>query len=144
MSSISSFDIISVVLPDHTIFFMYSSMCCWYCPSKHFLLLQTSSTSLQWNSFTSSIRLENIFEDVLKTCLEDVLETCLEDILKICLENVLNTLWRQTKYLLGLSVSNKLKCISNKYIFPKLYLTILRRIQNTLIRTHHFNICVLF
>ena len=66
-------------------------------------------------------------EDVLKTCLEDVLKTWLEDFLKVCLEDVLKTyledvlktLWRQTKYLLGLSVSNKSKCVPNESIFHK-------------------------
>ena len=53
-------------------------------------------------------------EDVLKTCLEDVLKTCLEDVLKTYLEDVLTKLWRQTKYLPGISVSNKSKCLSNK------------------------------
>ena len=47
----------------------------------------------------------------MKTCLEDVLKTCLEDVLKI--------LWRQAKYLLGISVSNKSKFVSYKTIFNK-------------------------
>ena len=63
--------------------------------------------------------LKTCLEDVLKTCLEDVLKTCLEDVLKTCLEDVLKTLWRQAKYLLGISVSNKPKCVSNKSIFHK-------------------------
>ena len=58
-------------------------------------------------------------EDVLKTCLEDVLKTCLEDVLKTCLEDALKTLLRQAKYLLGISVFNKSKCVSNKSIFNK-------------------------
>ena len=58
-------------------------------------------------------------EDVFKTCLEDVLKTCLEDILKSCLKDVLKTLWRQTKYLLGISVSNQPKCASTKSILHK-------------------------
>ena len=56
-------------------------------------------------------------EDVLKTCLEDVLKICLEDVLKTCLEDILKTLWRQAKYLLGISVFNKSKCVSNNSIF---------------------------
>ena len=56
-------------------------------------------------------RLEDILQDVLKTCLEDVLKTFLEDVLK--------TLWRQAKYLLGISVSNKSKCVPNKSVFHK-------------------------
>ena len=58
-------------------------------------------------------------EGVLKTCLEDVLKTCLEDVLKTCLEDVLKTLCRQAKYLQGISVSKKSKCVSNKSIFNK-------------------------
>ena len=92
-------------------------------------------------------RLEDILQDVLKTSwktkncyAEDVLKTCLEDVLKTCLEDVLKTLWRQTKYLLGISVSNKSKCVSSKSIFHKSIFLILRRIQNALIRTHRFNI----
>ena len=56
-------------------------------------------------------------EDVLKTCIEDVLKVCLEDVLKTCLEDVLKTLWRQTKFLLGIFVSNKSKCVSSKSVF---------------------------
>ena len=103
-------------------------------PSKHLLVLKTSSTRLQRNNFTSSKtfwrRLEDVLEDekllrwrrlenVLKTCLEDVLKTCLEDALKTCLEDVLKILWRQAKYLLGISVSNKSKFVSYKTIFNK-------------------------
>ena len=55
-----------------------------------------------------TICLEDVFktylEDVLKTCLEEVLKKCLEDVLKACLEDVLKILWRQTKYLLEISV----------------------------------------
>ena len=58
-------------------------------------------------------------QDVLKTCLEDLLKTCLEDVLKACLEEVLKMLWRQAKYSLGISVSNKSKCVSNKSIYRK-------------------------
>ena len=97
-------------------------------------------------------RLEVVLEDekllhwrrnVLKTCLEDVLKTCLKDALKACLEDILKTLWRQTKYLLGISVSNKSKCISNNLYLTNLHLTIIRRLQNALRRTHHFNICLI-
>ena len=67
-------------------------------------------------------RLEDVLEDekLLRwRRLEDVLKTCLEDVLKTCLEDVLKTLWRQAKYLLGISVSNKSKCVPNKSIFNK-------------------------
>ena len=60
-----------------------------------------------------------LLEDVLETWLEDVLQTCLEDILKTCLEDVLKTLWKQAKYLLEISVSNKSRSASNKSIFSK-------------------------
>ena len=43
-----------------------------------------------------------------------------------CVQGVLKTLWRQTKYLMGISVSNKSKCVSKKSI----YLRFLRQIQN--------------
>ena len=58
-------------------------------------------------------------EDVLKTCLEDLLKTCLEDVLKTCFEDVLKRLWRQTIYLLGVSVPIKSKCVSNKSVCHK-------------------------
>ena len=107
-------------------------------PSKHLLVLKTSSRRLQdmcWKRLqhvfnvtilrlprrlgrqkivalkTSWRRLDYMIEDVLKTCQEDILKTCLEDVLK--------TLWRQEKYLLEISVSNKSKCVSNKSIFNK-------------------------
>ena len=63
--------------------------------------------------------LKTCLEDVLKTCLGDVLKTCLEDVLKTYLEDVFKTLWRATKYLLGISVTNKSKCVCNKSIFHK-------------------------
>ena len=43
----------------------------------------------------------------------------LEDVFKTFLEDVLKTLWRQTKCLLGMSGSNKSKCVSNKSIIHK-------------------------
>ena len=62
--------------------------------------------------FNASWKMKNCYaEDVLKTCPEDALKTYLEDFLK--------TLWRETKYLLGTSVSNKSKCVSNKSILHK-------------------------
>ena len=79
--------------------------------------------------------LKTCLEDVLKTCLEDVLETCLEDVLKTCVDDVLKMSWRQTKCLLGISLSDKSKSVSDKStshisIFDKS-----SRIQNALIRT---------
>ena len=114
-------------------------------PSKHLLVLKTSSTRPQRNKFRSSKkswrylaktpsgRLEDILQDVVKTsgktkncyaednwrivktCLEDALKAGLEDVLK----DVLKTLWSQIKPLLGISVSNKSKYVSNKFIFHK-------------------------
>ena len=93
----------------------------WY-PSKHLLVLKMSWRRLQRNNFTSSNvtilllpsyvledkrRHWRRLQDILKICLEDVLKTCLEDVLKTCIEDVLKTSWRQAKYLLGISVSNK-------------------------------------
>ena len=42
-----------------------------------------------------------------------------QDVLKTWLEDALKTLWTQTKYIVGISVSNKSKCVSNKFIFHK-------------------------
>ena len=83
-------------------------------------VLKTVSRRLQRNNFTSSKtswrRLEDILQDVLKTSWKT--KNCYaEDVLKTCLEDVLKTLWRQAKYLLGISVPNKSKCVSNKSIF---------------------------
>ena len=89
-------------------------------------LQDMSSGRLQHVFSITILRLPRHLEDVLKDekllrwrRLEDVLKTCLEDVLKTCLEDVLKTLWRQAKYLLGISVSNKSKCVSNKSIFNK-------------------------
>ena len=76
------------------------------------------------------------FEDFFKTCLEDVfyvlktpsrrfgrrkivtLKTSSRRLEDISWRR-LQTSWRQTKCLLGISVSNKSKCVSNKSIFHK-------------------------
>ena len=94
--------------------------------SKHLLVLKMSSRRLQditWRSFQYVFRVTILrrrrLQDVLKTFLEDVLNVCPEGVLKACLEHVLKTLWRQAKFLLGISVSNKSKCVSNKSIFRK-------------------------
>ena len=72
---------------------------------------------LRWRCLQDVVK--TYLEDVLKTCLENVLKICLEDVLKTCLEDVCNTFWKQTKFLLELSVSNKSKCTPNKSIFYK-------------------------
>ena len=75
-----------------------ANVCIFMYPSKHLLVLKTSSTRLQHNNFTSS---KTSCKDVLKTSwrrLEDVLQDekllrrrHLEDVLKTCLEDVLKT-----------------------------------------------------
>ena len=108
--------------------------------SKH--VLKTSSTRLQRNNFTTSKtswrhlakmswgRLEDFLkaswktkncyaEDVLKTSWRHALKTSWRHVLKTSWRHVLKTLWRKAKYLLGISVSNKSKCVSNKSIFHK-------------------------
>ena len=100
-------------------------------------VLKTSSARPQRNNFLSSNtswrHLEDDLEDekllpwrrlqdFLKTSwrrLEDVLKTCPEDVLKTFFQDVLKTSSRQTKYLQGISVSSKLKCVSNNSIFRK-------------------------
>ena len=64
------------------------------------------------------LRLPRHLEDVFKD--QKLLHwRRLQDVLKTCLEDVLKTLWRQKKYLLGISVSKKSKCVSNKSLFHK-------------------------
>ena len=107
-----------------------------YLSSKHLLVLKTFWRRLEdmsWRSLqhvfsittfedvfrkTKNSYAEGVFKTYWKTCLENVLKTCLEDVLKAYLEEVFKTSWRQTKCLLGISVSNKSKCesIFNKSI----------------------------
>ena len=58
-------------------------------------------------------------EDMSWRRLEDISWRRLEDMSWRCLGDALKTLWRQAKYLLGISVYNKSKCVSNKSIFNK-------------------------
>ena len=60
--------------------------------------------------------MKTCLEDVMETCLEDVFKTCLQDFFKTCLQDVFKTSWRQTKCLLGISVSEKSKSVSDKSI----------------------------
>ena len=53
----------------------------------------------------------DVFENVFNTCIENVIKTWFEDILKM--------FWRQTKCLLGISVSSKFKYVPNKSISHK-------------------------
>ena len=106
-------------------------------------VFKTSSRRLQDVLEDEKLLRWRLFQDVLKTCLEDdlktgiedFLKTCLEDVLKSYLENTFKTSWRQTKFLLVISVSSKSKCVSNKSLFHKLYLRNLRWIQNMSLRT---------
>ena len=68
-------------------------------PSKHLLILKTSSTRPQHNNFTSSKTKICYAEDIFKTSGRHYGD--------------------QKNYLLGISVSNKSKCVSNKSIFYK-------------------------
>ena len=43
----------------------------------------------------------------------------LQDVFKTCLEDVFKTSWRQTKCLLGISLSNESKYVSKKSVFNK-------------------------
>ena len=91
-------------------------------------------------------RLEDLLKMSWKTknCYaEDVLKTCPDDVLKTCREDVLKTLWRQVKYLLGITDLTNLNVYLTNLYLTSLHLTILRRIQNALSRTHHFNICLI-
>ena len=84
--------------------------------------------------FCLSRRLEDVLKTsckcVLNTYLKGVLKTCLRGVLKSCLEDGFETSWRQTKCLLGISVSNKSKCVSNKSMFHKYIYDELTRMRN--------------
>ena len=110
-------------------------------------LQDMSSRRLQHFFSVTVLRLPRRLEDVLQKRLEDILQDVLKTSWKTknCYaEDVLKTSWRHYgdkqntywgyRYLTNLNVY-----LTNLY-FTNLYLTILRRIQNALIRTHHFNI----
>ena len=118
------------LLKDVTIFFINLANICW-----------------SWRRLV----LKTCLEDVLKTCLEDVLKAYLEDVLKTCLEDMSwrrQTSWRQTKCLLGISLSSKSKSVSDKSIshisishISISHISISdksKRIQNALIKTQQF------
>ena len=90
--------------------------------SRH--VLSTSSTRLQRKNFSSSKTswmTKNCYgEDVLKTSWRHVFKTSWRHILQTYWRYILKTSWRRLedrKCLLGISVSNKSKCVSNKSIF---------------------------
>ena len=120
----------------------------------------TSPANICWswrrlkNVFSVTIlRLPRRLEDVLKTSCKDVLKiscktkncyakdvlkTCLEDMSWRCLEDLLKILWRQAKYLLGISLYlsrdlTNLNVYLTSLYFTNLYLTTLKQIQNALI-----------
>ena len=95
--------------------------------------------------------------DVFKTCLEDVFNTSsvwqfyvFQDVLKtswIRREDILETSWKhyrdkQNTYWGYLYLTSLNVYLRNLYL-TNLHFTILRRIQNALSRTHHFNICLI-
>ena len=98
----------------------------YYHPIKHLLVFKTSWRLLQdmsWKPLqhvfsVTSFRLPRRLEDILGD--EKLLRwRRFQDVLKICLEDVLKTSWRQAKCLLGISVCNKSKYVSNESIFHK-------------------------
>ena len=82
-----------------------ANVCIFMYPSKHLLVLKTSSTRLQRNNFTSS---KTSCKDVLKTSWRRLARRKiitpktswrrLEDMSRRRLEDLLKILWRQTKY----------------------------------------------
>ena len=62
----------------------------------------------------------------------------LQDVFKTYLQEVFKKSWRQTKCLLGISVSNKSKSVSDKSISHISISDKSRRIQNVLISTQYF------
>ena len=112
-------------------------------PSKHLLVLKTSWRSFQHVFSVIILRLPRRLEDALKTFYKTSwrrLGRRKTVSLKTSSKLVLKTSWRhygdkQMTYWVYLYLT---------YLrFTNLYLTILRRIQNLLIRTHHFNICLI-
>ena len=128
------------------------------CSQEFFQRSNTSSTRLQRNNFTSSKTswrclediLQDIFktswktkncyaEDALKTSWRHVLKTSWRHVLKMSWRHILQTSWRhygdkQKTYWGYLYLTNLNVYLTNLY-FTNLYLTILRWIQNALIRT---------
>ena len=94
---------------------------------RKIVMLKTSSRRLQDMSWRRLVDMSwRRLEDMSWRCLK----TCLEDLLKI--------LWRQTKYLLGISVYlswdlTNLNVYLTSLYFANLYQTTLKRIQNALI-----------
>ena len=86
-------------------------------------------------------------EDALKTSWRHVLKTSWRHVLMMSWRHILRTSWRhygdkQNSYWGYLYLTNLNVYLTNLYL-TNLHLTILRRIQNALSRTHHFNICLI-
>ena len=142
----------------------------WLHPSKYLLVLKTSLRRLQdmsWGRLqhvfsVTILRLPRRLKDVLKTSskrlgrrncyAEGVFKTSWRHVLKTTWRHVLTRSWRhvlktswrhygdkQNTYWKYLYLTNLNVYLTNLH-FTNLHLTILRRIQNALIRTHHFNI----
>ena len=97
------------------------------------------------------VGLEDVFKTslryVLKTSWRHVLKTPWRHVLKMSGRHVLKTSWRhygdkRNSYWGYLYLTNLNVYLTNLYL-TNLHLTILRRIQNALSRTHHFNICLI-
>ena len=71
-----------------------ANVCIFMYPSKHLLVLKTSSTRLQRNNFTSSKTSWRRLEDVLQRRFEDVLKTSWRHVLKTSWRHVLKMSWR--------------------------------------------------
>ena len=89
-------------------------------------------------------RLEDVLEDEKLLRWRRLEDTSWRHILKAFWRHVLKTSWKhygdkQNTYWGHLYLTNVNVYVTNLY-FTNLYLAILRRIQNALIRTHHFNI----
>ena len=137
------------------IILIYPANICW---SWRRLQEKTSSTRLQCNNFMSSktswrsleeviVAVKTSWRHILKTSWRHVLKTSWRHVLKMSRRHVLKTSWRhygdkQNTYWGYLYLTNLNVYLTNLYL-TNLHLTILRRIQNALSRTHHFNICLI-
>ena len=93
---------------------------CWSWRRLHHVFSVRHLEDILQDVLKTSWKTKNCYaEDVLKTSWRHVLKTSWRHVLKTSWRHVLKTLWRKAKYLLGISVSNKSKCVSNKSIFHK-------------------------
>ena len=110
-----------------------------------------SQDVLKTSCKTKNCYAEDVFKTswrhVLKTSWRYVLKTSGKHALKMSRRHVLKTSWRhyrdkQNTYWGCLCLTNLNVYLTNLYLTNP-HLTILRRIQNALRRTHHFNICLI-